>query len=60
MREGWDEDLFVGAWRRSVRGPLLERAVEILALFGLDHVYCERAMPDPSGAHALMMDGVKG
>jgi hypothetical protein len=54
------EDLSVDAWRRSVRGSQLERAVEILALFGLDRVYGERVMPDPSGAHALMMDGVKG
>jgi Sulfotransferase family len=55
-----DEDPSLDAWRRSVTEPQLERAVEILALFGLDRVYGERAMPDPSGAHALMMDGVKG
>ncbi len=47
------------AWRRSVTGPQLERAVEILGLFGLDRVYGEGAMPDPSGAHALM-GGVGG
>ena len=50
----------VDAWRRCVSGSRLERTVEILALFGLDRVYGEGAMPDPSGAHALMMDGVKG
>jgi len=49
----------VDAWRRCVSGSRLERTVEILALFGLDRVYGEGAMPDPSGAHALMMDGVK-
>jgi hypothetical protein len=44
----------VDAWRRSVTGRQLERAVEILGLFGLDCVYGEAPMPDPSGAHALM------
>jgi hypothetical protein len=42
------------AWQRSVTGHQLERAVEILGLFGLDRVYGEAPMPDPSGAHALM------
>jgi hypothetical protein len=37
-----------------VNGRQLERAVEILGLFGLDRVYGEAPMPDPSGAHALM------
>jgi hypothetical protein len=44
----------VDAWRRSVTDRQLERAVEILGLFGLDRVYGEGPMPDPSGAHALM------
>lgn len=44
----------VDAWRRSVTDSQLERAVEILALFGLDRVYGARTMPDPSGARALM------
>jgi hypothetical protein len=48
------------AWRRRVSGSRLERTLEILALFGLDRIYGEGAMPDPSGARALMMDGVKG
>jgi hypothetical protein len=55
-----DEGASVDAWRRSVSGSRLERTTEILALFGLDRVYGEGAMPDPSGAQALMMDGVKG
>jgi len=49
----------VDAWRRSVTDSQLGRAVEILALFGLDGVYGAGALPDPSGAHALM-DGVRG
>ena len=53
------EDPSVEAWRRSVSGSQLERAVEILGLFGLDRIYGEGAMPDPSGAHALM-GGVRG
>jgi Sulfotransferase family len=44
----------VDAWRRSVTERQLERTVEILGLFGLDRVYGEETMPDPSGAHALM------
>jgi len=44
----------VDAWRRSVTGRQLERAVEILGLFGLDRVYGEAPMPDSLGAHALM------
>ena len=56
-REG--ENPSVDAWRRSVTDSQLERAVEVLGLFGLDSVYGERAMPDPSGASALMA-GTKG
>jgi hypothetical protein len=44
----------VDAWRRCVTDRQTERAVEILGRFGLDRVYGEGAMPDPSGAHALM------
>ena len=56
-REG--ESPSVDAWRRSVTDSQLERAVEILGLFGLDTVYGAGAMPDPSGAHALM-GGLRG
>jgi hypothetical protein len=49
----------VDAWRRSVSDSRLERTIEILGLFGLDRVYAEGAMPDPSGAHALM-SGARG
>ncbi len=44
----------VDAWRRHVTDARLERATEILGLFGLQRIYGEGAMPDPSGAHALM------
>ena len=44
----------VDAWRRHVNDAQLERTTEILGLFGLQHIYGEGAMPDPSGAHALM------
>ena len=44
----------VEGWRTRVSSHQLERANEILRLFGLDHLYGEGAMPDPSGAYALM------
>jgi Sulfotransferase family len=47
----------VEGWRTRVSAHQLERANEILRLFGLDHLYGEGAMPDPSGAYALL-DGV--
>ena len=48
-----DEEASVDAWRRSVSGAQLERTTEILALFGLDRVYGEGAMPDPEGVRVL-------
>jgi hypothetical protein len=44
----------VDGWRTRVSAHQLERAGEILALFGLDRIYGKGPMPDPSGAHALM------
>jgi hypothetical protein len=44
----------VDGWRAHVSARQLERACEILALFGLDRVYGEGPMPDPSGAYSLM------
>jgi hypothetical protein len=44
----------VDGWRTRVGARRLERAGEILALFGLDRVYGEGPMPDPSGAYDLM------
>ena len=60
LRRPKDEKGSADAWRRCVSSSQLQRTVEILALFGLDRVYGEGAMPDRSGAHALMMDGVIG
>ncbi|HVD44873.1 MAG TPA: sulfotransferase [Rubrobacter sp.] len=42
-------------WRTGVSANQLERTIEILGLFGLDHLYGEGTMPDPSFA---LMDGV--
>ena len=53
-REDATERPSVDGWLSHVGGRRLERAVEILGLFGLDRVYGEGAMPDPSGAYALM------
>jgi hypothetical protein len=47
------------AWRHHVTDAQLERSAEILGLFGLDRVYGEGAMPDPSGARALMVGGAR-
>ena len=44
----------VDGWRARVSGRRLERAGEILGLFGLDRVYGKGPMPDPSGARAIM------
>ncbi len=44
----------VDGWRARVSTSQLERTLEILALFGLDRVYGEGPMPDPSGAYSLM------
>jgi hypothetical protein len=44
----------VDGWRVHVGARQLERALEILELFGLDRVYGEGPMPDPSGAYSLM------
>ncbi len=44
----------VQGWRTRVSSHQLERTIEILRLFGLDHLYGEGDMPDTSGAHALM------
>jgi len=44
----------VDGWRRRITRPRLERTLEILDLFGLDRLYGEETMPDPSGAYALM------
>jgi hypothetical protein len=46
--------LSVDGWRAHVSARQLERACEILALFGLDRVYGEGPMPDPSRAYSLM------
>jgi hypothetical protein len=44
----------VDGWRVRVDACQLQRVGEILALFGLDRVYGEGPMPDPSGAYVLM------
>jgi hypothetical protein len=44
----------VADWRKDVTDAQLERAVEILGLFGLDKIYSEEPLPNTSGALALM------
>ena len=59
-RRGATESHPVEGWRRGVTGHRLERTMEILHLFGLDRVYGEGDMPDPSGARALMAAAPRG
>jgi hypothetical protein len=47
----------VAGWRKHVTDAQLERAVEILGLFGLDEIYFEELMPNAGGARALMGAG---
>jgi hypothetical protein len=44
----------VADWRKHVTDAQLERAVEILRLFGLDEIYSEEPLPNTSGALSLM------
>jgi hypothetical protein len=44
----------VADWRKHVTDAQLERAVEILGLFGLDKIYSEEVLPNISGALSLM------
>ena len=53
-RRGAPVDRSVDGWRRGMTGRRLERTLGILGLFGLDRVYGEGPLPDPSGALALM------
>jgi hypothetical protein len=53
-RNNAPENPSVDGWCHRVSGRRLKEAVEILSLFGLDRVYGEGTMPDPSGAYALM------
>jgi hypothetical protein len=57
-KDAGSETTSVDAWRRRISDAQLERATEIQGLFGLQHLYGEGTMPDPSGAYALM-DGVR-
>jgi Sulfotransferase family len=41
-------------WSRHVTDAQLERTAEILGPFGLDEIYSEEALPNPSGALSLM------
>jgi hypothetical protein len=50
----------VEGWRGRVSGERLERAGEILGLFGLDRIYGPETSPDPAGALALMGAGTRG
>ena len=44
----------VDGWKRSIDPGLVQRTVEILALFGLDRIYEEDPMPDRAAAYVLL------
>ncbi|MDP8940282.1 MAG: sulfotransferase [Actinomycetota bacterium] len=46
----------VDSWMGSVDTSQIERSVEILSLFGLDHIYGDDPMPNPDGTRALVED----
>jgi hypothetical protein len=47
-------DSIVDSWRKHITDEQVQRAIEIMSLFGLDRIYSEDAMPDASGAYTLM------
>lgn len=49
-----DLNVRVNGWRKSVTSQQFERAMEILALFGLDNIYTEDALPNVVHAHEIM------
>ncbi|MEW6638522.1 MAG: sulfotransferase [Actinomycetota bacterium] len=52
-RRSWLAARDPGAWRREISGARLDRAVEVLALFGLDGIYAGDPEPDAAGLQAL-------
>lgn len=44
----------VDGWRKQIDDDQIQRAVEILNLFGLDAIYSQESMPNASRAYELM------
>jgi hypothetical protein len=44
----------VDNWRKSITPDQVKRAVEILAMFGLDRIYTDAAMPNPEGVETFL------
>ncbi|MBE9189524.1 sulfotransferase domain-containing protein [Gloeocapsopsis crepidinum LEGE 06123] len=44
----------VDSWKKYITDEQLERAIEILSLFGLDTLYSQDPLPNISGAYTLM------
>lgn len=53
-RDGANGKRDPGAWMNAIGEARTRRAVEILGLFGLDHIYGDGPMPDSEGARATM------
>ena len=46
----------IDGWRKQITGEQIQRAVEILSLFGLDSIYSQGSMPNVDGAYRVMED----
>jgi hypothetical protein len=44
----------IDSWRKQISPEQVERAVEILSLFGLDSIYSRESRPNPDGVKAFM------
>lgn len=44
----------IDSWREQISAEQIERAVEILSLFGLDRIYSHDSMPRMAGVHETM------
>ena len=44
----------INSWRKDISQAQVERAIEILSLFGLDKIYTEASLPHPDGLLAVM------
>jgi hypothetical protein len=47
----------IESWRDGISSRQLDRALEILQVFGLDRIYSEGPMPNVQGAYNLLAEG---
>jgi len=49
-------DSLIDSWREHITDERIQRAVEILHLFGLDRIYAHDSVPNVAGAYNMMED----